>query len=137
MPEKEGAPVKAQHSNLDQRGGPEYQTAPRERTSMQRITMPKDQSDILDELAPNLKDIIMETTHEVLVKTGFDSTPFEQMSPSDIDMLCERMGFEIKAKLVDYFAGLPPEKLKQHLEIIDQSVQDVKRRFEREREGTQ
>ncbi len=85
------------------------------------------------DLDPRLKDLIMETTAEVLKEAGFDNVPFTEMTPTQVEMLCDRMGFEIKAKLTKFFAALQPESLKEHFEVVDLSVEDVKRRFERER----
>ena len=87
------------------------------------------------DLDPRLKDLIMETTAQVLKETGFDNVPLTEMTPAQVEMLCDRMGFEIKARLTKFFATLRPEDLKEHFEVIDLSVNDVKRRFERERKG--
>ena len=87
------------------------------------------------DLAPRLKDLIMETTAEVLKETGFDNVPFAEITPEQVQMLCDRMGFEIKARFTKLFAALQPDRLKEHFEVIDLSVEDVKRRFERERKG--
>ena len=87
------------------------------------------------DLDPRLKDLIMETTSQVLKEAGFDKVPLAEMAPAQVEMLCNRMGFEIKARLTKFFAAMQPESLKEHFEVIDLSVQDVKRRFERERKG--
>ena len=94
--------------------------------------MREHESDTHD-LDPRLKDLIMETTAQVLKETGFDNVPLTEMTPQQVEMLCDRMGFEIKAKLTKFFAALQPESLKEHFEVVDLSVEDVKRRFERER----
>jgi len=96
--------------------------------------MTNNESDRFD-LDPKLQQLIMETTEQVLKDTGLDQIPFEALTPEQIDMLTERMGFEIKAKMTKFFAGLDADTIKEHLEIIDESVEDVKRRFERERKG--
>ena len=84
---------------------------------------------------PRLKDLIMETTAQVLKETGFDNVLHTEMTPEQVEMLCDRMAFEIKARLTKFFAAMQPESLKEHFEVIDLSVEDVKRRFERERKG--
>ena len=85
------------------------------------------------DLDPRLKNLIMETTAQVLKETGFHKVPLTEMTPAQVEMLCDRMGFEIKARFTKFFAALQPENLKEHFEVIDLSVEDVKRRFERER----
>jgi hypothetical protein len=87
------------------------------------------------DLDPRLKELIMETTAQVLKETGFDNVPLTEMTPEQVGMLCDRMGFEIKAQLTEFFAALQPESLKEHFDVIDLSVEDVKRRFERETNG--
>lgn len=77
----------------------------------------------------------METTDRVLKDTGLDKKRFEDLTPEEIDMLGEQMGFEIKARLTKFFAGLDAHSLKEHFNIIDESVKDVKRQFEHERKG--
>jgi len=96
--------------------------------------MTENKSDTHD-VDPRLKDLIMETTAQVLKETGFDNVPHTEMTPQQVEMLCDRMGFEIKARLTKFFATLQPESLKEHFEVIDLSVEDVKRRIERERKG--
>jgi len=96
--------------------------------------MTEHKSDAPD-LDPRLKDMIMETTAQVLKETGFDKVTHTEMTPAQVEMLCNRMAFEIKARLTKFFAALQPESLKEHFKIIDLSVEDVKRRFERERKG--
>lgn len=80
-------------------------------------------------LDPRLKQLILETTARLLKHTGLDKLPFEDLTPEQIDMLCDRMGFEIKARLTKFFAGLGFDKLKEHLEVINEAIEDVKRQF--------
>lgn len=61
--------------------------------------------------------------------------PFEDLTPEHIDMLCDRMVFEIKARMVEYFKGMDSEELKEHFDVIDEAVKDVKEQFEREAKG--
>ena len=48
-------------------------------------------------------------------------------------MLGEQMGFEIKARLTKFFAGLDAHSLKEHFNIIEESVKDIRRQWGRER----
>jgi len=96
--------------------------------------MTGNESDRFD-LDPKLQQLIMETTEQVLKDTGLDKKRFENLTSEEVDMLCEQMGFEIKARMTKFFAGLSTQELKEHFNIIDESVKDVKGRFERERKG--
>ena len=87
------------------------------------------------ELDPKLEQLIMDTTERTLKDTRLDKKPFEVLVTEEIEMLCDRMGFEIKANLTKFYSGLAPEKLREHFEIIELSVEDVKKQFERERQG--
>lgn len=75
----------------------------------------------------------METTDRILRDTGLDKKRFEDLTPEEIDMLGEQMGFEIKARLTKFFAGLDAHSLKEHFNIIDESVKDIRRQWRRER----
>jgi len=75
----------------------------------------------------------LETTDRILRDTGLDKKRFEDLTPEEIDMLGEQMGFEIKARLTKFFAGLDAHSLKEHFNIIDESVKDIRRQWRRER----
>ncbi len=87
----------------------------------------------MKDLDQRLKDLIMDTIAQVLRDTGLDRTPFEDLTLEEVDILCQPMGFEIKARLTKFFEGLQPDNLKEHFKVVDESVEDVKQRFERER----
>ena len=77
----------------------------------------------------------MDITAEVLKDTGLDNVPFEDLSPEQVEMLCNRMVFEIKARMIEFFKGLNAHSLKEHFDLIDESIKDVKKQFEREAKG--
>ena len=89
----------------------------------------------MTDIDPKFKELIMDTTADVLRDTGLDKVPFEDLTVEQVEMLCDRMSFEIKAKLTKHFAGLGAPGLKEHFDIVDESVKEVKRRYERERKG--
>ena len=55
----------------------------------------------MTDIDPRLKDLIMDTTAEVIKETGLHEVPFDGLTPEDIEMLYDRMGFEIKARMIE------------------------------------
>ena len=69
----------------------------------------------------------MDITAEVLKDTGLDNVPFEDLRPEQVEMLCNRMVFEIKARMIEFFKGLSAHSLKEHFDLIDESIKAVKK----------
>ena len=70
--------------------------------------------------------LIFETSDEVVKESEFDDVSFDDMTLEQSEMLFDRMGFEIKARLTKFLADLGAERLKEHFYSIDRMVEDMK-----------
>ena len=52
----------------------------------------------------------MDMTADVLKDAGLDHKQIWNLTPEQIEMLCERMGFEIEPQMIEFFAGLGSEE---------------------------
>ena len=52
----------------------------------------------------------MDMTAAVLKDAGLDHKQIWNLTPEQIEMLCERMGFEIEPQMIEFFAGLSSEE---------------------------
>ncbi len=49
-------------------------------------------------------------TAEVLKDTGFDHKQIWNLTPEQVEMLCERIGFENETQMIEFSAGLGSEE---------------------------
>jgi hypothetical protein len=86
-----------------------------------------------DELDPELNKLIIEAIrNDVMEAMATKGKIVYDMTSDEVDQLFEKIAFDVKEKVAQYFKRITPDKLKDYFKVIDDSIEDAKQRLKGE-----
>lgn len=89
---------------------------------------------LVDDFKLKLKQLITDTVAQVS-KDALPDKALQDLTDEDIAAYCDRLDFELKAKLATSFPGWDLEILKKDFVVFENAVKNLKKELERKREG--